>query len=51
VKYNKHLQNTSRKKMHNIELIMNNKSEKKNAKNIFLSDKIKEKNNKIDKFK
>jgi hypothetical protein len=30
---------------------MNNKSEKKNIKNIFLSDKLKEKNNKIDKLK
>ena len=47
----RHLQNTSRKKLHNIELIMNNKSEKKNIKNIFLSDKLKEKNNKIDKLK
>ena len=48
---NRQMQNTSRKKLHNIELIMNNKSEKKNIKNIFLSEKIKEKNNKIDKLK
>ena len=34
-----------------IELIMNNKSEKKNCKNIFICEKIKEKNNKIDKLK
>ena len=48
---NKNLQNTSRKKMNNIELIINNKSEKKINKNIFLNDQIKEKNNKIDKLK
>ena len=48
---NKNMQNTSRKKMNNIELIINNKSEKKINKNIFLNDQIKEKNNKIDKLK
>ena len=37
--------------MNNIELIINNKSEKKINKNIFLNDQIKEKNNKIDKLK
>ena len=45
---NKNLQNTSRKKTHNIELIMNNKSEKKHNKNIFFNEKILEKNNKIE---
>ena len=48
---NNNMQNTSRKKMNNIELIINNKSEKKINKNIFLNDQIKEKNNKIDKLK
>ena len=45
---NKNLQNNSRKKMHNIELILNNTSDRKNNKNIFLNEKIKEKNTKID---
>ena len=48
---NKNMQNTSRKKINNIEQIINNKSEKKINKNIFLNDQIKEKNNKIDKLK
>ena len=48
---NKNLQNTSRKKQHNIELILNNKSVKKLNKNSFLNEKIIEKNNKIDKLK
>ena len=48
---NRHIQNTARKKLHNIELIMNNRSERKNNKNIFLNDKIKEKNSKINKLK
>ena len=48
---NRHMQNTARKKLHNIELIMSNRSERKNNKNIFLNDKIKEKNSKINKLK
>lgn len=48
---NRHMQNTTRKKLHNIELIMSNRSERKNNKNIFLNDKIKEKNSKINKLK
>ena len=60
----KNMQNTSRKKLqHNIELILNNNSIKKNLrkdnngsekkvnKNIYLNEKIMEKNNKIDKLK
>ena len=47
---NKNLENTSRKNFHNIELILKNKSEKKNNKNFFFNEKIKEKNNKIDKL-
>ena len=48
---NRHIQNTTRKKIHNIELIMSNRSERKNNQNIFLNDKIKEKNSKINKLK
>ena len=48
---NKNLQNTSRKKTPNIELILNNKSEKKHNKKIFFNEKIMEKNNKIDKLR
>ena len=48
---NKNFQNTSRKKSHNIELIINNKSEKKHNRNMYLNEKIMEKNNKIDKLK
>ena len=47
----KNMQNTSRKKINNIEIILKNKSEKNNNKNIFINEKIKEKNNKIDKLK
>jgi len=47
------IQNSSRKKFHNIELITShNKSEKKiNNKNIFINDRIKEKDIKINKLK
>ena len=48
---NKNLQNTSRKKTPNIELILNNKSDKKHNKKNFFNEKILEKNNKIDKLR